>query len=337
MGVGQISEQRRRRMTYQEILQCFRPLYDRFPSLRDVAEPPLLAHYTSLEVLMHIVTSGQIWFSNPLFMNDLEELRFGAIRGANLFQTSGRVAQAAGTSQREGLLHDGFRHYFDAFAEKGTLDIYVLCLSEHDPADNDGSLSMWRAYASHGNGAALIFNTAPLVPLAEGDIPLSLIKVQYGSEQRRLQELDKLVSDWAAILARSHIPDSELHFAALAAIYAITAFALAWKHDGFREEKEWRVVYMPQFDPGSHMRQCLSYHFGPRGVEPKFKWELQPIPGIASNELNLDTLLDRIILGPSTSSALAVNSISRMLDAEHRSGWKSLLRPSTIPLRPVSG
>ena len=44
--------------------------------------PPDLVHYTSMQTLECILRDKEIWFSNPLFMNDLEELRFGMNEGA---------------------------------------------------------------------------------------------------------------------------------------------------------------------------------------------------------------------------------------------------------------
>jgi hypothetical protein len=41
----------------------------------------LLAHYTSIDVIEKILRSEEIWFSNPLFMNDLDEMRFGMLEG----------------------------------------------------------------------------------------------------------------------------------------------------------------------------------------------------------------------------------------------------------------
>jgi len=38
---------------------------------------PLLAHYTSMRVLETIIRTKEVWLSNPLFMNDIEEVRFG--------------------------------------------------------------------------------------------------------------------------------------------------------------------------------------------------------------------------------------------------------------------
>jgi hypothetical protein len=51
---------------------------DSFPAKR-----PLLAHYTSIPVLEAMLRNNEVWFSNPLFMNDMEEVRFGINAGAN--------------------------------------------------------------------------------------------------------------------------------------------------------------------------------------------------------------------------------------------------------------
>jgi hypothetical protein len=51
---------------------------DSFPAVR-----PLLAHYTSISTLERILVNDEIWLSNPLYMNDMEELRFGLNEGAS--------------------------------------------------------------------------------------------------------------------------------------------------------------------------------------------------------------------------------------------------------------
>ena len=37
---------------------------------------PLLAHYTTIGTFEQIVKRDEIWFSNPLYMNDIEEVRW---------------------------------------------------------------------------------------------------------------------------------------------------------------------------------------------------------------------------------------------------------------------
>jgi hypothetical protein len=148
------------KMTNQEITEVFKELTLDMDDLRfAIQNRPLLAHYTSLEVLEKIMKKDEIWFSNPLFMNDLEEIRFGVHQGARLFSQSKTVAEACGTPGRAQILENAFFHYYTQFDQEHAFDTYVFCLSEHDPANTDGLLSMWRGYGGQGNGAALVFNT----------------------------------------------------------------------------------------------------------------------------------------------------------------------------------
>src|SRR6516162_2823469 len=88
-------------------------------------------------------------------MNDLEELRFGMFQGIQYFPI---FAQAVAiTPARTQLLLNAFMHYVGHMNEKTLVDTYVLCLCEHSPDNLDGTLSMWRSYASQGHGARRIF------------------------------------------------------------------------------------------------------------------------------------------------------------------------------------
>jgi hypothetical protein len=94
----------------------------------------------------------EVWFSNPLFMNDIEEVRFGLNTGANLFMTSTEIESACGTKERFDRLKTTFNHYYEVFANDHVINTYVFCLSEHAKDDLDGLLSMWRGYGGNGNG-----------------------------------------------------------------------------------------------------------------------------------------------------------------------------------------
>ena len=74
-------------MTDSEIISEFRELYANLPGSKEWqrGKRPLLAHYTSITTLKDILKRQEVWLSNPLFMNDLEELRFGIIEGTALF------------------------------------------------------------------------------------------------------------------------------------------------------------------------------------------------------------------------------------------------------------
>jgi hypothetical protein len=60
----------------------YRPLFGMFDYRGELGEKkPMLAHYTSVENVEKVLRSDEVWFSNPLFMNDWEEMRFGIYEG----------------------------------------------------------------------------------------------------------------------------------------------------------------------------------------------------------------------------------------------------------------
>jgi hypothetical protein len=66
-----------------DVMQLFLPLYaDLRPEDGFQNKKPLLAHYTTIQVLEKILGNNEVWFSNPLFMNDMEEVRFGVLKSA---------------------------------------------------------------------------------------------------------------------------------------------------------------------------------------------------------------------------------------------------------------
>jgi hypothetical protein len=295
---------------------------------------PLLAHYTSISVLEKIMRTDEIWLSNPLFMNDLEEVRFGLQQGTRLFLQNEAVAQACGTPSRVLLLRNAFSHYYNQFDQEQAFDTYVFCLSEHDPANTDGLLSMWRGYGGQGNGAALVFNTNFVT--REEDTPLVLTRVHYNSAELRIEWLNRKLQKFCEILTNSVIPDDKLYIAAYVFFQTIKFFALKSKHDGFREEREWRIIYMPDRDPLGVWKDKFKPHYllGARGVEPKLIFKIAPLD--PQYTWTFYSILDKIILGPSLSSWLARRSIERMLETVGKAEFRQKVSASGIPLRPTS-
>jgi hypothetical protein len=89
--------------TDAEIIARFDTLYGRFRAVPDNHQP-LLAHYTSIKVMENILTTSEVWFSNPLFMNDLQEMRFGLAEGTRFFSSSDNLRGAGGNDERAQLL-----------------------------------------------------------------------------------------------------------------------------------------------------------------------------------------------------------------------------------------
>jgi hypothetical protein len=316
----------------QKIWDLFTSLY---PSpaeeLASLQKVPFLAHYTSITALEGILRSNEIWFSNPLFMNDLEEVRFGIIRGTQVLRANEQLLTSLGTDERRARFISALDHSLGYFEENHAFDTYVFCLSKHDINDRDGRLSMWRGYGGQGRGAAIIFDTSKVTMLAGS--PLILSKVHYGSGDERLAWVTQLGEDISKIVRNNSISNEQVYLIAQAAFERLKLFALFSKHIGFAEEEEWRVVYMPDRDEQNQLKQMLEYSIGSRGIEPKLKLKAQPLQGVIPDGVTLSNLTAEILLGPTTSSLLAQRSVARMLEVIGKPELKNRLRASSIPLR----
>lgn len=314
------------------IWQQFHELYEdtdlekQFPK-----KQPLLAHYTSIETVESILKSNELWFSNPLFMNDVDELRFGINEGAHRFFNSSDIKESL-TDIRLKILQSKFEYYLNEFTNQSVLDVYAFCLSEHDEINYpDGLLSMWRGYGSNGNGAAIVFDTAKLV-----DVPASSLRiapVEYGSRQKRIDWLDKKLKEFSQLLVRLNLKDEHLYLAAYAIFERIKLFSIFTKHHGFSEEREWRVAYIKALDTEAKFSPMFSYSIGARGVEPKLKLKLTGVDGHISDTATLDNLVHQIILGPSVSTPLAKAAFERMLESIKKPEFKPRVFASSIPFR----
>ncbi|MFT4097771.1 MAG: DUF2971 domain-containing protein [Rhodoblastus sp.] len=291
---------------------------------------PLLAHYTSIATLEAILRNNEFWFSNPLYMNDLEEVRFGINEGVTAFLSSGLIEAACGTKERATAFRQSLSFTHSRFDREHAIDTYVFCLSEHDPSDTDGLLSMWRGYAANGNGVAIVFDTGKLI--RRDDTPLIIAPVVYATTDARRQWITDKINLLADTLRATHVPDDKLFIPAFSFFERLKMFALFTKHPGFREEKEWRAVYMPDRDIGKTFTHMIDYAITSRGVEPKLKFKVAPLPGYIDDDMSLDKLVNRIILGPSISSPLAQASIGKMFD-RIAPALKGRVIASSIPYR----
>jgi hypothetical protein len=284
------------------IIEIFNPLWaDLRPEDTFAVKKPLLAHYTTIQTLEKILATNEIWFSNPLFMTDIEEVRFGVLQANEVVLTSHRLVDACKTQERALRFKNEFTHHFNRFANEHILDTYVFCPSNHSREDDDGRLSMWRGYGANGNGAAIVFDAGQIN--VSDKTPLIIAQVSYATTQARLDWLRNTLSRFEGLLARANIPDEKLHLAAYALFERIKIFALFTKHRGFIEEDEWRIVYLPDRDQEKRIQSMFHYWIGSRGVEPKLKFKVQPIAGLTADDLSLEKITDRIILGPSTTGA----------------------------------
>lgn len=317
--------------THEEIYQLLAPMFDDLWDADDYPQRrPLLAHYSTVGTVERIIASNEIWLSNPLFMNDVEEIRFGILEGFE------KINQNASLKKLEGRLYESLMYHINTlhedFINEGALDLYILCFTDHTPGDTDGRLSMWRAYGGGGDGAALVFDTSKLD--GHGDSPLILAKVHYGSNEARLDWLERKIEGFAQLISTSNFNETEMWNVAHLLYNRLKLFAIFTKHSGFEEEKEWRLVYYKEKDYEEKLKDDFSYAIGPRGIEPKLKLKIKTIGELDRTEVSLEKLLNMIILGPvSTSSTLTQATFKKMLGLLKRDELRDRVFSSSIPFR----
>jgi hypothetical protein len=289
---------------------------------------PLLAHYTSILTLERIAQTGEIWFSNPLYMNDVDELRYGMNLGLHAVRSHAGLREACPPAHYNALL-DAFDALYAAFDGESAFDVYVFSCSEHDDQiGDDGLLSMWRGYGGDGNGVAIVFDMAPLLA---ADSPLLVRQVQYHSYEESEAWIERKLQAFAAALQSAGGPVGDMAAAAAALFERIKLFALFTKHRGFHEEREWRLVYLREQDRQGVLTQQLNYAIGPRGIEPRLRFTASAMggPGLGPS---LEQMVQRIILGPVLATPLALRSVERMLEI-YQPAWCGRVARSSTPYR----
>ncbi|MCK9608098.1 MAG: hypothetical protein M0R33_16770 [Methylomonas sp.] len=109
-----------------------------------------------------IIQTNEIRFSNPLLINDLDELRFGMHEGAHAFRTHQGLKTACGNDEKQKVLLNHFKERFARYDNEHAFDTYAFCLAEHKPENNDGILSIWPGYGANGTGVAIVFDPAKI-------------------------------------------------------------------------------------------------------------------------------------------------------------------------------
>lgn len=292
-----------------------------FPEVR-----PHLGHYTSVSTLESIVRNEELWLSHPMLMNDYEELRWGMLEGRRIFLESTDLVEACGSPERYQILAHNFNEYFNRFDSEYSHDVYVGCFCRHDPLDDDGLLSMWRAYGANGGGVAIVFDTGKLTPREE--TPLVLHPVTYLTTGARLDWIDGAIATCTNFLKSNNVADHDIYKVAWHYFHRLKHFALFTKHKGFSEECEWRLVYTPDMDHDNEYTPMLGYSVTAAGIQPKLKLKL-------GSRAPLAEIVQTILLGPTASSFLSQLAVKRMLKQLNRPELADRVRICSTPFRPV--
>ena len=230
---------------------------------------PELLHYTSLAGLVGILDSQSIRATHSAFLNDSSEIAlFFEHRLEKVLEAGIRAALAADPELQvlpqytktpqdaENAISRYAKEMGDAI-RTATLHFnkpYIACFSApaNDRVRNDGLLSQWRGYGSDG-GYALVFDSKKLEELLKIEFSVYLYQyLQWGDVHYYQSDSDAVDAEPEIHLAEHAIGLAIGKYIKnstgvdLEAIFdPVTTLSCFYKHWGFHEEREVRIVVVP--------------------------------------------------------------------------------------------
>ena len=288
-------------------------------------------HYTSATAALNMLETKVIWLRNTRHMNDFSEIEHGIEHLREFFGDADRCLKIINTFNKfeVGILEKAVAKFNDVI-ETVHKNTYLASISEHlSSEDRYGRLSMWRAYGGQDGSVAIVLNPGPFFEDSDAfqsySIPaLYHFKTDLKDEVEKLQSrfednIDVIQSKYS----RETICGYLVHFLLLTAI--------ASKHPGFLEEKEWRVFHLPTITMSERVTKTVENIRG--NEETVYKIPLQDFPDENMQGIEIPRLIDKIIIGPSGNPSQIKESIVARLEAEGVAMAAEKVIVSTIPLR----
>lgn len=300
-----------------------------------------LVHYTSAIVAREIIEKEELWLRKTIFMNDYSELTYGKQYFDSLLEDP-EITVILNNILKPFLDHNdnvvNFKVIYHALINGIEKKTYISCLSEHLPEeDTIGRLSMWRAYGN-SSGIALVINPKIISKLEN---PFNMLPVTYSKEDFKIVFINNLkkIEDIIKNTVKNKKPSDTSIIDLLLKLDLfkfIYNYVISLKHQGFWEEREWRIILSSSL---SNATPTIPQKFIKRSIE-NIKGNPEVIYKLKLKKLSFinpkgESLLEKIIIGPTANSEILVDSFSEILknkgfDDEQ---IKNMITVSNIPLR----
>lgn len=299
---------------------------ERFPTKESRA---LFVHYTSAEAALSIIKEKRLWMRRTSCMADYREVSHGFETLNRLFNpvvkplldeldrhVPGTGTQALHTFNRD------WRQIRD--------HTYITSLSEHDERENlNGRLSMWRAFGASIEPRVAIVFSLPWYTEVTQYLSLIFSPVGYFTEEEVARQTSEITDKIRANSSLLRSVDPRWIFGCAFSMLLIAVTCL--KHEGFHEEREWRVIHQPTRWPSAFVKPARKIVSG----VPQMVYEL-PLDASASDkiaELDLTRVLERIIIGPTQYPLSIWEAFVEALTEANIPEPAQKVWASTIPIR----
>lgn len=295
------------------------------------SEPIRLVHYTSAAAALKIIKSKRMWMRNTTCMSDYKEVQHGMELLRKFF---------ADTPKKEAFIsaldacHSGAvveaANLFDQRTADILLRTYVTSISEHDDReDSQGRLSMWRAFGGSSTTRVAIVFRIPKVSNASLAVHLLFSPVAYLTEEQVQNVILEVIDN---VKKRRDFLREVPRAVIVQVIFSMfQAAVVCLKHDGFREEREWRAIYSPAFWSSTLMENSIEVISGIPQTVYKIPLDATKSSGLA--DLDFSQIFDRLIIGPTSYPWAIGEAFITALRAANVSEEHTRVVASNIPIR----
>jgi hypothetical protein len=285
------------------------------------------AHYTSAAAALSIIKSKSIWMRNTTCMADYSEVQHGIakLRGQeNLKLLLKWLDENVAGAGAEAI------KLFDGWWRDTQFGTFISSISEHDSdEDAHGRLSMWRAFGGSSTARVAFVLKIPASPTVGQILNIFISPVAYFTNDKLSTEIDTVIANVKKSVAFLNDADRQRLISTI--FYMLITGTVCLKHEGFHEEREWRIVYNPKRMPSALMTSSIETVDG----VPQIVYKL-PIGGGPPDDLNdisVASMLNRIIIGPSAYPWAMYEAFVSALSDAGVADASSKVFVSGIPLR----
>lgn len=313
--------------THLKALSIFYP--EEFNIVEQIGQKKFrFVQYTSANAAMSIIQNKEVWLRNVQCMNDYREVEHGINCLVSTFKNEeGKKFQSVMEELFPGVI-DRFTKLFDSWLPALRTSTYLTCVSEHENyEDIYGRLSMWRAYGGK-QPVAIVMNTTAFGSESDALSAYTYPVLYQDLEQFNL-EFERLTS--RITIEKEFVKSMGEQDVTNYLFDVFKSYALCVKHPGFKEEREWRVVYNPLLRPSDRITSSIEVIDGvPQKVH---KIPLVNIPEENLIGMNIPELIDRIIIGPSDHQYIIASTFIGLLEEAGCENAAKKVSYSGIPLR----
>ncbi|QSR89276.1 DUF2971 domain-containing protein [Methylacidiphilum caldifontis] len=294
---------------------------------------PKLYHYSTGENFIKIIESGELWATQVACLNDKQECH-------GYYKLIQKALKKRKSKKNGGVCPDRiYQALLDTTKESidknlPDIPIFVACFS----TESD-DLSQWRAYSRGEEGYAIGIDFTKIQENMHRSFKITQVIYDVSEQEKMIESIinaaEKFFTDYeiAKDLDRQ-LPQNyeELEksnkaaFAAIAFLKAFGQFAPCFKHEAYKAEKEWRIIYFPDGNDSSRMRFTqhrgfLARHVALFGSKNK------------ENSLLLPELIREVVIGPCAYPDISRANVRYLLSSK---GYLNVpIKTSNIPFRSV--